>query len=304
MQNPQIMQVNSPIILFLYNRYNESKQTINSLSQAKGANTLFLKVYIDGPKTKSDNLEQHLIINHLKTVGKHFGKIEIVQRKKNLGLGKSIIAGLNEIFQMYDRVIVLEDDIVVNSHFIDYFNDALEEYKDSDIYHISSWSPEILSSEKKTYKTKYMACWGWATWKTKWESFSKDSKEIIDYFERNPHKLKQFNFNNKLYNQVIANHKKEIDTWAVFWYYSIFRNSGYCINPTHSIIRNIGLNNGTNHIKENITDIMLNLNFKKDPVSITSIKTLKNHDIRIRIFFLVKNYFLKPLDVFWRIFNL
>ena len=42
------------------------------------------------------------------------------------------------------------------------------------------------------------------------------------------------------YSQVIANREKRINTWAVFWYATIFKHHGLCLSPYKTLLKNIG----------------------------------------------------------------
>ena len=46
---------------------------------------------------------------------------------------------------------------------------------------------------------------------------------------------------------MIQNKNGEIDTWAIFWYATIFKNNGLCLSPNTSYVHNIGLDNSGEH---------------------------------------------------------
>ena len=59
----------------------------------------------------------------------------------------------------------------------------------------------------------------------------------------------EFNLDNatNFWEQVEKNHTKQMNTWAIFWYTTIFKNQGLCLNPTQSFVENIGFDGtGTN----------------------------------------------------------
>lgn len=294
------MKKYSPIVLFLYNRLEESKKTINALSKSNGANNSDLLVYIDGPKNQKDVKIQDEINLFIDNLNGKFLTIKKIHNKNNLGLGKSIISGLNNTFKEYESAIILEDDIVVSNNFLNYCNLALKLYKNTNIFHISGWSP-VCEKNMKPYLTNYMACWGWATWRSKWAEYQKDPEKIIHYFKKNPYQKFKFNFFNNLYGQVIANYENRIDTWAVFWAYTIFKQSGLCLNPPKSLIMNIGIDgNGTNYKNSNFSDRLLNWCFYDKPVKLSSYNYLKKINTKIRIFYFCKNILLKPFDILFR----
>ena len=87
-----------------------------------------------------------------------------------------------------------------------------------------------------------MNCWGWATWKNRWNFFEKNPKKLVKYFNNNFEKINKFNLNGKVnyFSQILRNKNRKINTWAVFWYAQIFINNGLCISPNVSLVNNNG----------------------------------------------------------------
>ena len=86
----------------------------------------------------------------------------IICRPVKLGLNNSIIKGITEVLRNHDAVIVLEDDIVIDYDSLQWLHYQLwklESYK-----HIGS-----VSLCKGGMLDKDFKCWGWATWRDRWE---------------------------------------------------------------------------------------------------------------------------------------
>ena len=133
-------------------------------------------------------------------------------------------------------------------------NDALEFYENKDrVSHISGWNyPIDTSGLDDIFLWRGMNCWGWATWKEKWQYFEKNVDRLTSSFSSK--EIRQFNLMTKrsgFWKQVLDNKNNKIDTWAIFWYATIFKNSKLCLNPSQSFIQNIGCDGtGTNCIKD------------------------------------------------------
>jgi len=171
----------SPIIIFAYSRVNHIKRLFNSLSK----NYLYnqSKIYVFSDAAKDETTENGVIevrrLLRRQAVSKN---ISIIERKYNLGLSENIIKGLNEIFTLHDKAIILEDDLEVSVHFLKYMNDALEIYKNSkQVCSVSGYmypiNPKNFSSN--FFFLKLIESWGWGTWKRSWRNM-----------ELNPIKLK------------------------------------------------------------------------------------------------------------------
>ena len=67
--------------------------------------------------------------------------------------------------------------------------------------------------------------------------------------------IKKFNFNNltNWQQQLSDNVSGKIQTWAIFWYQTIFINKGLTVYPSKALIRNDGMDgSGTNSGLTNI----------------------------------------------------
>ena len=97
-----------------------------------------------------------------------------------------------------------------------------------------------------------MNCWGWATWGDRWKNYRREPSEIIKVFDKK--EIFEFDISNSglFWSQVIDNITGKSNTWAIFWYATIFKNKGLCLNPSISYSENIGLDNsGTNSTRTN-----------------------------------------------------
>jgi hypothetical protein len=86
-----------------------------------------------------------------------------------------------------------------------------------------------------------MECWGWATWADRWAHFQKIPNELLKSFT--PDQVKRFNINGgyDYWEDVKRNARGVMNTWAVFWYATIFARGGLCLSPPQSHVANIGI---------------------------------------------------------------
>ena len=231
----------APIILFVYNRLEHTKQTIKALQKNELATESELFIYSDAAKDEKIKQSVDEVRKYIKTVD-GFKKVTIIEREKNWGLANSIIDGVTKIVNEYGKIIVLEDDLVTSPYFLKFVNEALEFYKDEKkVWHISGWNyPIKIDGEEDVFFWRVMNCWGWATWADRWQYFEKDIKKLITTFSKDD--IKRFNLDGyeNFWSQVIANKEGEINTWAIFWYATIFKQNGLCLNPVQTFVENIG----------------------------------------------------------------
>jgi len=230
-----------PVILFVYNRPWHTRQTIDSLKKNELADSTELIVFSDAPKNEKAESQVKEVRDYLKTI-EGFKSVKIIEREHNWGLAASIIDGVTEVVNEYGRVIVLEDDIVTSPVFLQYMNQALDFYADKkDVWHISGWSYPIESEGLgDAFLWRGMNCWGWATWSDRWKHFKKDPEGLIKNWTSDDQKAFDLGGTGVFWPQVLGNATGKLNTWAIFWYATIFQNKGLCLNPTVSYVDNIG----------------------------------------------------------------
>jgi GT2 family glycosyltransferase len=117
----------APIALFVYNRVDPTRQTLDALARNNGALDSDLIIFSDGAKGETD-AAQVADVRALTVDIKGFRSVKVVHAASNRGLAPSIISGVTEIVEEWGRVIVLEDDILTSPVFLDFMNDALDMY--------------------------------------------------------------------------------------------------------------------------------------------------------------------------------
>ena len=230
----------APIILFTYNRLNHTKLTIENIAKCNLFHESDFYIFSDYAKNEKEKANVLQVREYLKSL--NFKNLKIIERETNFGLAKNIIDGVSKIFEKYENVIVLEDDLLVSKHFIDYMNTCLKFYQNKNIHSISAYCPPI---EIKNYKYdvfySYRTCsWGWATWKHIWENIDWEIKDF-ELFIKNKNEIKQFNTGGNdltpmLYKQI----KGKINSWSIRFSYNCYKNNMYCIYPVKSFVKNIG----------------------------------------------------------------
>ena len=111
----------APIVVFTYNRPSHTQKTIESLGKNIYAEKSELFIFSDGGKDENSWQKVEQVRKYLKTIN-GFKKVTIIESSFNKGLANSIIFGANKMFEDYERIIVLEDDILTSKYFLKYMN--------------------------------------------------------------------------------------------------------------------------------------------------------------------------------------
>ena len=234
----------APIILFVYNRLEQTQQAIHSLLKNPLAIESDLYIYSDAPKDLSTQKKVIEVRNYIHTIS-GFKNIIIIEREKNFGLAENIIDGVTEIINKHEKVIVLEDDLLLSPHFLEYMNTALELYeKDDQVACITAFNfplkyPQDFKDD--TFFIKGADCWTWATWKRAWQKFEKDGTKLLAQIQAR--KLqKEFDIDGSYpYTKMLQDQiKGKNNSWAIRWYASAFLENMLCLYPRNSLVENIG----------------------------------------------------------------
>ena len=246
----------TPIILFIYNRPNHTKQTLEALSNNTLASQSDLFIFADGPKNTASKEQLESIKQTRKVAASEnwCKSVTLIESETNKGLARSIIEGVTEIINKYGKAIILEDDIITGKYFLEYMNEALEKYQgNKEVWHVTGWRDPIKHTKKnKAYFYPTMDCWSWATWADRWQNYKKDAAYYKSIFTDSMKKA--FNIDGAdpyMWLQIEENISGKINTWAIFWYATIFLKHGLCIAPTTSLCKNIGFDNSGVHCSEN-----------------------------------------------------
>ncbi len=232
----------APIVLFVYNRPEHTRRTVEALQKNIGADESDLFIYADGARPGQEEKVSQ-VRRYLGSIG-GFRTVTVIERDKNIGLADSIITGVTEVIEKYGRVIVLEDDIVTSPVFLYYMNEALRLYEnDGKVMHVSSYLPRTGLSWllPPTFFLRFMSCWGWATWRRAWARFNPDAKALYEELLRRD-ALCDYNLDGVLsfHDQLTANITGAIRTWATKWFTTIYLEEGLCLYPRRSLVQNIG----------------------------------------------------------------
>ncbi len=240
----------APVILFAYKRLDTLKKTIEALQKNNLASQSDFYVFSDAAKTIKDEDAVRKVREYLRTIC-HFKSFIIEEAEVNKGLANSIIQGVTKVFEKHDFVIVIEDDLVTSTNFLNFMNDSLQKFQyESSVFSIAGYSFDLnltQSIHTDTYFLNRGWSWGWATWKDRWE---KIDWEISDYhtFIKNREERKAFSKGGSDLNKMLDKQMSgKLDSWAIRWIYNQYKMKGLTIYPVYSKVKNEGFGKDATH---------------------------------------------------------
>lgn len=246
----------APIVIFVYNRLDHTKQTIEALARNDLANASEVFIYSDAAKTEQGTAKVEEVRQYVDSIipDSLFGSVTIIKAESNRGLADSVINGVSEIINRFGKVIVVEDDLVTTPDFLSYMNRALDFYRDDPkIWSISGYSfkMKIPKSYKHDVFLSYRASsWGYATWANRWNTVD---WELTEYQQFSKDRKMQHVLNRGGRDLSLMVHDQmegRIDSWAIRWCYEQAKQDKYTVYPIYSLVRNLGLDGSGTHGKQ------------------------------------------------------
>lgn len=233
----------APVVLFAYKRPAELAQVVSALRANYLAPESELYVFVDGPKHPFDlpKVEAvHRVVNNIsgfRVVHRHYAA-------RNMGLAKSVIAGVSKVMAEHGRAIVLEDDLLTTRNFLDYMNQALTQYADSEqIFSVSGYTfpfDQPADYDADGYVYPRTGSWGWASWADRWNGIDWELTDY-DHFMDDRDRCDRFDFYGSDRLRMLRRWQAGlIDSWAIRWCYAQAKVNGVTLYPTISKVENIG----------------------------------------------------------------
>ncbi|WP_316816483.1 glycosyltransferase [Pedobacter nyackensis] len=234
------MQNFAPIALFVYNRPEHTRRTLNFLQKNYLAEESRLFIFSDGARNGDE--ENVKAVRELANNISGFKSVEVIERERNFGLANSVIDGVSRLTATYGRTIVMEDDVLTSPYTLQYFNDALCKYNDQEkVMHVTAYMyPIDHSNLPETFFLRIASSQAWATWDRAWKNFEPDIDKIIARFDDQLKYQFELEGGMNFWKHVMEFKHRRNNSWAIRWYSSVFLNKGLSVNPALSLIENIG----------------------------------------------------------------
>ena len=248
MQNSEL----APIVLFVYNRPDCTKLTLEHLKLNVFADQSELYIYSDGPKLNAseEDLKKIKEVRKIISEEKWCKNVHVIESPINVGLANSIISGVSETIKKNGKIIVLEDDLLTSVHFIEYMNDGLNRFATNEkVFQIVGYTVPV-NNEFKNAATflPFSSTWGWGTWSRAWNYFERSPRDYV-VLKTDQKICRKFNLDNSFpySDMLISQMEKGIDSWGITWWWAVFKQKGVCLFPDRTLVANIGFGVDATH---------------------------------------------------------
>lgn len=255
--------IDIPVAIIFFNRPDTLKKVFEAVRNARPS-----KLFLIQDGAREGRAEDAIKIAECRSVVADVDwECEVVRDYSdvNLGCGKRIYSGITNAFNTVDRIIIIEDDIVVTPDFFSFCTELLEKYKDDQRIHRISGMCHMGQYSKSPYSygfTNISSCWGWATWKRAWDDMDYEMSFLDDEYTMNCFK------NNYRYKKdakellktgyerrEILRSGKRLSAWTYQFSMGGRLNNRLDITPCKNLITCIGLTDDSGHASNSIKKI-------------------------------------------------
>lgn len=241
---PRINKI-TPIAIFVYKRPDHTRQLLKSLVNCARLETCPIYIFSDGCKDDSHRDQVQSVRNIVHDFAGNY-HAKIIEASANLGLSPSIIQGISTVLEEYDRIIVLEDDLVLNPRALDFMIQALDRFEeDSHVGHVSGFSfpYQYPHTDDATFLPLFNS-WGWATWARSWKEFEWSPEKALKEMRRDSGLRKRIYpyfdifFHHYLLNEMV---------WDLLWHWKLLSQKKLGVFPAKSLIWCSGFDETATH---------------------------------------------------------
>ena len=248
--------VDVPVLMLFFNRPTLLRQVFDKVREAKPS---VLLLYQDGKRDNKEN-DEFLVAECRKIVEEIDWQCTVYKmyQTKNYGCDPSGYMSRKWAFEIVDKCIVLEDDVVPSVSFFKFCKEMLDKYEDDKrICRICGYNVlgEYNPYDSDYFFTKGGSIWGFALWKRVFDEWDTEYKFLNDpkVVECYKYTYKDAAVPCKTFLKTCDWHSKSGKEYFESIYSSQrYLSSGLSVMPSKNMISNIGIAEETTHGANNI----------------------------------------------------
>ena len=170
----------------------------------------------------------------------------------NMGCKGRVFSGLDWVFEMTDRAIVLEDDLLAREDFFSFCDWMLELYAETPGVLSVCGSKIYPGAANGHFLSKYANCWGWATWRRAWKNY--DDQFAVPSFTGKFLHLRSYlgTARASIYwlIRMWQVRSGRLSSWFFCWMLTSFFRDGLHVYPPSNLVLNQGYGADSTHTRE------------------------------------------------------
>lgn len=242
-----------PVALFVYNRPEHTRKSLQRLNANRGINDASLYIFSDGPKDETQQ-ERVTRVRELIRQKNNFFRTEIIESETNKGLANSIISGVSAILERHKRVAVLEDDVLTSPAWFEYMSTGLQTYLCSrNVWSVGAYCPPLklpASAQDDVFLSPLATSYSWGTWHDRWQTVDWQLTDIKEFWRDKTWQDRFHGWDRSRLRRLKRAMRNPRGSWAIRWEYAAMKHSSYHVLPRHSLVTNIGYDIGEHSISQ------------------------------------------------------
>ena len=240
----------TPVAYVVFNRPRHTRQTFAAI-RAYRPSQLF--IIADGPRASHPaDIERCREVRNLVSEIDWPCEVQRNFSEENLGCRQRVSSGLDWVFSIVDRAIVLEDDCLASPEFFSFCDTLLERYSVNDSVWVvsgNSYQPQYRRGDGSYFFSKNPDIWGWATWRRAWRHYRADLPFLSEWLKSQrwkqdfPTRYEQ-RFFRRIFSEALSG---TVDSWAYLWVGCVIYGGGLSATPNANLVTNIGFDDEATH---------------------------------------------------------
>jgi len=244
-------RLTAPVVISVYDRLSHLMRCVESLVVYNIAEKTVLHIFSDAPAREEHRSRIEEVRSYINTIS---GFKEVVPhfRPMNMGAHGSILSAFKEVFESSERLIFLEDDIIVSPHFLRYMNEGLEVYQDDPqmlaicAYRLPFKMP--VWYRKDVFLGRRYSPWGVGLWREKFNAVDFAWRDRFKELQTDKILMEKSRAVGGDYIHLVeADSKKDIEAMDVRICHHQIVNNQFCLFPRISLSTNIGFDGSGMH---------------------------------------------------------
>jgi len=229
-----------PVVIFAFNRPRKLERILNAM---RNQNIDHLLIFVDGPRNDADFPQ----VNACRLLARAVDWVprELFILENNHGLW-GFVENISQVMEIYPWAVFVEDDCLPMPGFSKFMRQALEKYINRpEVFSICGYQPllkrNFQDSPYALVSSTRFSCWGWASWRDRWQSLIPDVRsysKLFDNLQQVPDIVGTTDL--PLLAQAMANGKISV-SWDVCVAIACLNQHRVNLLATRGLIRNIGL---------------------------------------------------------------
>lgn len=243
----------TPVAYIVFNRPDLTSRTFAAIREQKPSQ---LFVIADGPREEHPT-DSERCAEVRDIVAQVDWPCEVSRQYSAVNLGCKVrpSSGLDWVFGLVDRAIILEDDCLPGPEFFEFCDILLERYADDDRVWVitgNNFQRGRRRGGASYYFSRYNSVWGWATWRRAWNRYRADIpfwpewRESVDWRRTVPDRIER-RYWTGIFDRVQAGHVES--AWDYPWSATVWYHGGLTATPNANLVTNIGFGIDATHTR-------------------------------------------------------